>query len=70
MDNAVSVILCHNHPSGSTDPSPQDMSITRVLAAACKIMQIAFLDHLIVSRSGYYSICRTNPEIFEATIKS
>lgn len=68
MDNAVSVVLCHNHPSGSTDPSQQDMGITRVLAAACKIMQIAFLDHVIVSRSGYYSICRTNPDIFEATM--
>lgn len=70
MDNAVSVALCHNHPSGNTEPSQQDMGITRVLAAACKIMQIAFIDHVIVSRSGYYSICRTNPEIFEQTFRS
>lgn len=67
-DNAVSVVLAHNHPSGSTEPSPEDISITRVLAAACKIMQIGFLDHVIISKSGYYSICRSYPEIFEMTL--
>ena len=70
MDNAVSIALCHNHPSGNTEPSQEDIGITRVMAAACKIMKIGFIDHVIVSRSGNYSICRSYPEIFEETLKN
>ena len=67
LDNAVSVIFAHNHPSGSTEPSAEDMSITRVLCASGKILQIPVLDHLIISKSGYTSICRREPDIFETT---
>lgn len=67
LDNAVSVIFAHNHPSGSTEPSAEDMSITRVLCASGKILQIPVLDHLIISKSGYTSICRREPVIFETT---
>lgn len=67
-DNAVSIVLAHNHPSGNCEPSPEDISITRTLAAACKIVQFGFLDHVIISKSGYYSICRNYPEIFEVTL--
>ena len=65
---AVGVVLCHNHPSGNISPSPEDISITRVLASACRIMQIVLIDHVIVSRSGSYSLCRSEPEIFETTL--
>lgn len=68
MDNAISIALCHNHPSGNISPSPEDISITRVLASACRIMQIVLIDHVIVSRSGSYSLCRSEPEIFETTL--
>ena len=64
-DNAVSVIFAHNHPSGSTNPSPEDISITRVLNAAGKILQIPVLDHVIISRTGVHSICREHPEMFD-----
>lgn len=67
LDNAVSVIFAHNHPSGSTEPSAEDMSITRILCASSKILQIPVLDHLIISKSGYTSICRREPDIFETT---
>lgn len=67
LDGAVSVIFAHNHPSGSLKPSPEDMSITRVLCAAGKILQIPVLDHIILSRTGVKSICREYPEIFEQT---
>ena len=57
-------MFAHNHPSGSTEPSREDIEITRVLVAAGKIVQIPVLDHIIVSRSGYTSICRYDPDLF------
>ena len=66
-DRAVSVIFVHNHPSGSLEPSPEDMSITRVLCASGKILQIPVLDHIIIGKSGFTSLCRCYPEIFEST---
>ena len=56
-DRAVSVIFVHNHPSGSLEPSPEDMSITRVLCASGKILQIPVLDHIIIGKSGFTSLC-------------
>ena len=66
-DRAVSVIFVHNHPSGSLEPSPEDMSITRVLCASGKILQIPVLDHIIIGKTGFTSLCRCYPEIFEST---
>jgi len=53
---AASVILVHNHPSGETEPSQADISVTREIAAAGRILHIKLLDHLIVSRSGFTSL--------------
>ena len=61
-DRAVSVIFIHNHPSGSLEPSPEDMSITRVLCASGKILQIPVLDHIIIGKSGFTSLCRRYPK--------
>lgn len=69
IDNAVSIIVAHNHPSGSLEPSDEDMGITRVICAAGKIMMIPVLDHLIVGRTGFTSLCRRYPEIFEKTFE-
>ncbi|MCM1005213.1 MAG: DNA repair protein RadC [Prevotella sp.] len=55
LENAAAIALCHNHPSGNMKPSPQDDAITRKCAEACKIMEIAMLDHIIVSPDNYYS---------------
>lgn len=66
-DRAVSVIFAHNHPSGSTHPSPEDVAITRILCASGKILQIPVLDHLVVGKRGYTSICRLHSEIFESS---
>ncbi len=52
---ASSIILCHNHPSGNKQPSQQDISITKKLKEAGKVMDIPVLDHLIVTDNGYYS---------------
>ena len=54
-ENAVSIILCHNHPSGSTLPSRADEELTKKINEAAKLLDIRVLDHLIVSDSGYYS---------------
>jgi DNA repair protein RadC len=52
---ATSLILCHNHPSGSLRPSRQDEELTAQLKSAGKLLDIQVLDHLIVSDEGYYS---------------
>lgn len=67
-DRAVSVIFAHNHPSGSSQPSPEDYSITKVLCAAGKILQIPVIDHIIIGRGGFTSLCREHSEIFEKNL--
>lgn len=67
-DRAVSVIFAHNHPSGATMPSPEDIGITKVLCAAGKIIQIPVLDHIIIGKMGFTSICRLYPDIFGKTL--
>jgi DNA repair proteins len=52
---AVRIALVHNHPSDNPSPSMDDMDFTRRLRAACDIVGIGLLDHVIVTESGYYS---------------
>lgn len=52
---ASGIILVHNHPSGSLIPSQADRSITQKLKDAGEVLDIPVLDHVIVSRKGYYS---------------
>lgn len=54
-EDAVSLILCHNHPSGSLKPSRADEELTFKIKEAAKYFDIKVLDHLIVSDDGYYS---------------
>ena len=54
-EDAVSLILCHNHPSGSLKPSRADEELTFKIKEAAKYFDIKVLDHIIVSESGYYS---------------
>lgn len=55
LGNASSIILAHNHPSGSLKPSAQDDLVTTNLRKAAKLFNITLLDHIIVTDSGYYS---------------
>jgi DNA repair protein RadC len=57
---ATGIILVHNHPSGSLKPSTEDKKITNELQKACEIMNITLLDHLIVTRKGFFSFADTN----------
>lgn len=52
---ASGIILAHNHPSGNLQPSDADISVTRKLKEAAKLMEIAVLDHLIIGENDYYS---------------
>ena len=53
--NAVSIIVCHNHPSGNLRPSRADELLTQKLKEAALLLDITMLDHIIVSDQGYYS---------------
>jgi DNA repair protein RadC len=53
--NAVSLILAHNHPSGSLKPSRADEELTQKIKGAGAFLDINVLDHLIISSEGYYS---------------
>lgn len=54
-EDAVNIILCHNHPSGSLKPSKADEQLTQKIKQAALFLDITVLDHLIVSEDGYYS---------------
>ena len=53
--DAVSIILCHNHPSGNLKPSQADLQLTRKIKEAAAFFDIRLLDHIIISENGYYS---------------
>lgn len=53
--NASSIIVAHNHPSGSVAPSGNDREFTRTIMECCKLFEIVLLDHVVVGRDTYYS---------------
>lgn len=55
-DRAAKIIVAHNHPSGSLEPSDDDIRITEKLKQAGKLMGVEVLEHIIVSKNGYRSI--------------
>ena len=54
-NRAAAVIFAHNHPSGELNPSNNDLKIHEQLTEAAKILGIRVLDHIIISKKGYYS---------------
>jgi DNA repair protein RadC len=55
-DRACAVIVAHNHPSGDLTPSKEDLNVTNRLKESANILGIKFLDHIIFSKRGFYSI--------------
>jgi len=55
LANAAAIVAGHNHPSGDPTPSPDDIALTRRLAAAGDILGVPLLDHVIVGEGRYYS---------------
>mgnify|MGYP001286547164 CR=1 FL=1 len=56
IDNAPSVILAHNHPSGDPTPSPEDVAVTRAVWQGGKLLDIDVVDHMIITRDRYASL--------------
>ena len=53
-DNATSMIVVHNHPSGDPTPSPEDVSITKALVDAGELMGVELLDHLVIGSGNRF----------------
>lgn len=54
--NAAAIIILHNHPSGDPTPSPEDVSLTRAVVQAGKLLDIEVLDHLVIGHGRYISL--------------
>lgn len=55
-NSAAFVILVHNHPSGSPEPSESDIEVTKKLARAGRMVGIRFQDHVIIGNGGFVSL--------------
>jgi DNA repair protein RadC len=53
--HAAGIILVHNHPSGDSEPSPEDKQLTRSLVETARTIDLRILDHIIVGKEGYCS---------------
>ncbi len=66
LDDAAGVILFHNHPSGETEPSVDDIQLTRRLVRGGRAVGIEVLDHLIIAGPDWISLRARRPEVFLA----
>jgi DNA repair protein RadC len=58
LQNASSIVVAHNHPSGDPLPSLEDLRFTRRLIRVAELMEIPVIDHLILTRNGFSSMNR------------
>ena len=65
LQNAVSILVCHNHPGGTLAPSNDDLEATRSLVAVGNLLGIRVLDHLIISPDDYVSLREGYGEVFQ-----
>ena len=56
LANSFALVVIHNHPSGTLDASPDDIEFTRNLQAACELVGLELLDHIIVTDDGFTSM--------------
>ena len=54
--NANSIIIAHNHPSGDTSPSNEDLMLTKRIKKASDIMDVNLIDHIIIGDNRYFSL--------------
>ena len=64
LNNASSIIVAHNHPGGSTDPSPDDIRTTRQIVDAGRLLDVRVIDHVIVTYKEIVSIRESHPNLF------
>ena len=62
---AVGFALVHNHPTGFAEASDEDISLTQEVEKAARILDLQFLDHIIIATGGYCSIRSQKPSIWE-----
>ena len=55
LKRATQIALVHNHPSGNTRPSNEDIRLTQAVQRAATTMNIHLIDHLVITDGGYYS---------------
>ncbi len=55
VEGTDSIIVGHNHPSGETTPSENDITVTHQLCKAGEVLQIPLLDHIVFTKTSYYS---------------
>lgn len=60
IENSPAIIVCHNHPSGDTSPSPEDVNLTRAMIQAGKLLGIDVLDHIIIAYGRFTSLKERN----------
>jgi len=65
-NNAASLIIVHNHPSGDPSPSPEDVNLTRMLIEAGKMLELPVLDHVVVGSRGTASIKTLHPGLWSS----
>lgn len=63
--NTVNMILVHNHPAGSINPSYEDVYLTNEFIKLGKMLGISVIDHLIIGKNNYYSFRESNGDLFE-----
>jgi len=56
LDNATALYVAHNHPGGEPEPNPEDRLVTERIIAAGRLLDIAVIDHLVIGRSGFFSM--------------
>lgn len=54
--NASAIIMAHNHPSGNLQPSQADLSVSKKVKEATRLLDILLLDHMVVTHEGYFSM--------------
>jgi DNA repair protein RadC len=55
-DNAAAFIIAHNHPSGDPSPSPEDITVTRQIVQAGKLLDVDVLDHIVIGHNRFVSL--------------
>lgn len=63
-NNAAGMIIAHNHPAGSINPSYQDIYLTNEFIKLGRMMGISVIDHLIIGKNNYYSFRESNGDLF------
>ena len=56
VEAVPAIAIAHNHPSGSPDPSPEDVLITRKLKQAADLLDIELVDHVVIGRGRFVSL--------------